>query len=61
MSKALMWPQLFGALACALALLLACGHPPPGRGAGEVASTADGSASFRVETVVAGLEVQNAE
>ena len=52
-----MWPQLFGALACALALLLACGQPPPGRGAGETASTADGAVSFRVETVVSGLEV----
>jgi glucose/arabinose dehydrogenase len=49
-----------------LALLaLACGHPPPGRGAGEVETTT-GSAeqgqvkdqvSFRVETVVANLEV----
>ena len=52
-----MWSQLFGALACALACLLACGQPPPGRGAGETASTADGALSFRVETVVAGLEV----
>ncbi|HEX3560575.1 MAG TPA: PQQ-dependent sugar dehydrogenase [Pyrinomonadaceae bacterium] len=52
------WPQLFGALACALALLPACGgQPPPGGGAGEVASTADGATSFRVETVVANLEV----
>ena len=51
---------------CLLALLaLACGHPPPGRGAGEVETTA-GSAqpgqakdqvSFRVETVIANLEV----
>jgi glucose/arabinose dehydrogenase len=49
-----------------LALLaLACGHPPPGRGAGEVETTA-GSAeqgqakdqvSFRVETVISNLEV----
>ena len=52
-----MWSQLFGALVCALALLLACGQPPPGRGAGETASTADGSITFRVETVVSGLEV----
>ena len=51
-----MWPQLFGALACALALMLACGQPP-GRGAGEVATTGDGATSFRVETVVANLEV----
>ena len=52
-----MLPQLFGALALALSLLLACGQPPPGRGAGEVATTADGAASFRVETVVSNLEV----
>src|SRR5256714_7613412 len=52
-----MLPQLFGALALALSLLLACSSPPPGRGAGEVATTADGAASFRVETVVSNLEV----
>ena len=56
MGRAFMWPQLFGALACALALMLACGQPP-GRGAGEVATTGDGATSFRVETVVANLEV----
>jgi glucose/arabinose dehydrogenase len=52
-----MWSQLFGALGCALLLLLACGSPPSGRGDGETVSTADGAASFRVETVVGGLEV----
>src|ERR671931_1061693 len=57
MGKALMWSQLFGALVCALALLLACGQPPTGRGAGETATTADGAASFRVETVISNLEV----
>lgn len=52
----------------ALTLLVsACGHPPPGRGAGEVESTAQqtasqktqeqGSVSFRVETVIGNLEV----
>src|SRR5919205_2496493 len=35
----------------------ACGTPPPGRGAGEVAATGDGAVQFRVETVVANLEV----
>ena len=35
----------------------ACGQPPPGRGAGEVARTGDGAVQFRVETVVANLEV----
>jgi glucose/arabinose dehydrogenase len=53
-----MWPDSFLALACALALLLlSCGQPPKGRGAGELASTGDGAASFRVETVVGKLEV----
>jgi glucose/arabinose dehydrogenase len=51
---------------CAL-IILACGHPPPGRGAGEVESTSSqpeqnqtagqGAVQFRVETVVSGLEV----
>lgn len=42
-------------------LVLACGHPPPGRGAGEIESTSQAAnpeqVSFRVETVVANLEV----
>jgi glucose/arabinose dehydrogenase len=44
---------------------LACGHPPPGRGAGEVETTQPGpgqssakdQVSFRVETVIGNLEV----
>ena len=43
-------------------LVIACGQPPPGRGAGEVESSQAKSpgptaTSFRVETVVSGLEV----
>ena len=42
-------------------LMIACGHPPPGRGAGEVESTSPQAAqpqvNFRVETVVANVEV----
>ncbi|HSS19538.1 MAG TPA: PQQ-dependent sugar dehydrogenase [Pyrinomonadaceae bacterium] len=42
-------------------LVLACGHPPPGRGAGEVETTPpttqQSAVSFRVETVVDHLEV----
>ncbi|MBC8028910.1 MAG: PQQ-dependent sugar dehydrogenase [Pyrinomonadaceae bacterium] len=48
-------------------LVLACGQPPPGRGAGEVESTAaksvqgqtqqQPSVSFSVQTVIGGLEV----
>jgi glucose/arabinose dehydrogenase len=44
----------------ALLLVLACGHPPPGRGAGEVETASQKSTEqvrFRVETVVANLEV----
>jgi glucose/arabinose dehydrogenase len=58
--------ELTLATICLLALLaLACGHPPPGRGAGEVETTAAGAeqgqakdqVSFRVETVIPNLEV----
>jgi glucose/arabinose dehydrogenase len=56
------------AIFCLLTLLvLACGHPPPGRGAGEVETTsgtveqgqatAKDQVSFRVETVIGNLEV----
>src|SRR6266545_4269223 len=59
---------LFAMFCLVTLLVLACGHPPPGRGAGEVETTAgttneQGQAtakdrvSFRVETVVRNLEV----
>ena len=43
-------------------LVFACGHTPPGRGAGEIESTSQKTAEtapvkFRVETVVGNLEV----
>lgn len=38
-------------------LALGCGHPPPGRGAGEVETSASAETSFRVETIVSGLQV----
>ena len=54
-------------LAGLLIVAYACGHPPPGRGAGEVESTSpqseptqtagQGYVKFRVETVLSGLEV----
>jgi glucose/arabinose dehydrogenase len=47
-------------LAVALAALLftsGCGQTPSGRGAGEVESAQSGAVKFRVETVVAGLQV----
>jgi glucose/arabinose dehydrogenase len=58
--KSLVFPLLF------LVLLPTCGKAPTGRGAGEIESTAQksageqqqqGSVSFRVETVIANLEV----
>ncbi|HEY0545985.1 MAG TPA: PQQ-dependent sugar dehydrogenase [Pyrinomonadaceae bacterium] len=35
----------------------ACGQPPPGKGAGEISSTQTDKVSFRVETVIGGLQV----
>jgi aldose sugar dehydrogenase len=42
---------------CFALLALACSHPPPGRGAGEVETSAQSQTKFKVETVVSGLEV----
>jgi glucose/arabinose dehydrogenase len=36
---------------------LACSHPPPGRGAGEVETSAQSQTSFKVETVIPNLQV----
>jgi glucose/arabinose dehydrogenase len=63
-----MMNRIVFAFFCLLTLLvLACGHPPPGRGAGEVETTsgtveqgqatAKDQVSFRVETVIGNLEV----
>ena len=38
-------------------LALACSHPPPGRGAGEVETSPSSQTSFKVETVIGNLEV----
>jgi glucose/arabinose dehydrogenase len=56
---------LFSVELCLVAaMVIACGQPPPGRGAGEVESTSSQAqvqgqkaVSFRVETVVGNLEV----
>jgi len=40
-----------------ISLALACSHPPPGRGAGEIEASAQSQSSFKVETVVGGLQV----
>jgi aldose sugar dehydrogenase len=43
---------------CATALIaLACSHPPPGRGAGEVETSVQAQTSFKVETVIGNLQV----
>jgi glucose/arabinose dehydrogenase len=39
------------------AFALACSHPPPGRGAGEVETSQLTQSSFKVETVIPNLEV----
>src|SRR6476619_4438509 len=44
-------------LAIILAIALACSHPPPGRGAGEVETSPQSQSTFKVETVVPNLEV----
>jgi glucose/arabinose dehydrogenase len=44
------------AVICLLAAV-ACGHPPPGRGAGEVENSPQSQTNFRVEKVIGGLEV----
>src|SRR5437762_3822429 len=44
-------------LASIALLVLACSHPPPGRGAGEVETSAQSQTSFKVETVIGNLEV----
>lgn len=38
-------------------LVLACSHPPPGRGSGEVETSPQSQSTFKVETVIPNLEV----
>ena len=45
------------AIAVLMVLALACNHAPPGRGAGEIESSAQTQSSFKVETVIANLEI----
>ena len=42
---------------CLALVALACSHPPPGRGAGEVETSPQSQTSFKVETVIPNLEV----
>lgn len=48
---------LYLALALCVAVVLACGQPPQGRGTGEIGSAENGAVQFRVETIVSGLQV----
>ena len=38
-------------------LALACSHPPPGRGAGEVETSPQTMTTFKVETVIPNLQI----
>ncbi len=44
-------------IALLIALCVACSQPPAGRGAGEVATSAQSNTRFKIEKVVGGLEV----
>src|SRR5947209_18714072 len=45
-----------GLLSIAL-VALACSHPPPGRGAGEIETSPQSQTSFKIETVIPNLEI----
>jgi glucose/arabinose dehydrogenase len=49
--------MIFAALCSIAVFALACSHPPPGRGAGEVETSPQSQTSFKVETVIPNLEV----
>jgi glucose/arabinose dehydrogenase len=52
------WKMIkFSTLVATIAIALACSHPPPGRGAGEVETSPQSQSSFKVETVIGNLEV----
>src|SRR5712672_3095129 len=48
---------VFAALSALAVFALACGHPPSGRGAGEVETSQLTQSSFKVETVIPNLQV----
>ncbi|MBA2527892.1 MAG: PQQ-dependent sugar dehydrogenase [Pyrinomonadaceae bacterium] len=49
--------SLYSVVAVLISLALACGQPPPGQGAGEIKNSSSKEVSFKVETMVAGLQV----
>ncbi|HKE58497.1 MAG TPA: PQQ-dependent sugar dehydrogenase, partial [Pyrinomonadaceae bacterium] len=52
-----MKPTPFWLVVTLIILSLACGHTPTGKGAGEIESSPQSNTSFKVETVVRGLQV----
>src|SRR6478672_6906935 len=44
-------------IACVFVFALACSHPPPGRGAGEIETSQSTQSSFKVETVIPNVEI----
>lgn len=51
------WQMILFLLYLAIISASGCSHPPPGRGAGEVETSAQTQSSFKVETVIPNLEV----
>ena len=49
--------MILAVLSLVTLLALACSHPSPGRGAGELETSSDSQTTFKVETVVGNLEV----
>ena len=49
--------MIFAMLSSFAVFALACGHPPPGRGAGEIETSQLTQSSFKVETVIPNLQV----
>jgi aldose sugar dehydrogenase len=52
-----MQPMITGLLIVLNLFALACSHPPPGRGAGEIQTSPQSQSTFKVETVIPNLEV----
>ena len=52
-----MKPGTFAVAVVTMLFALACSHPPPGRGAGEIENSPQSQTSFKVETIVSNLQV----
>src|SRR5436190_3405584 len=53
------WQMILSSVCFAIitAMAIACSHPPPGHGAGEIETSPQTQTSFKVETVIPNLEV----